>query len=315
VTLTQLGALVLVARLGTVRAAAEVLGVSEPAVSQALAALRRHFDDELIARTPNGMTLTPGGQRLIGIASQIVALGAEAESAVRAAQGAPERLRVVATSEIAELVAPSLLEEFAARVGGVETSLGVATTAEMPVLLQSRLADVALGPPLDPTGGLASTPVMRCQLIVVAAPSLGPALTSERLATMNWLVDPSGADPESPVAALLASWHVPERRIQVFPSQTAAWAAAAGGLGVAPGVAHLVEPELRHGRLRRVDLPGLPGEQHWHVSSLVPDRRPRAAGAFQRFAATPQGMQLMHKPGQGVPPSRFRPPVYVTIWS
>src|SRR4029450_9198452 len=40
VTLTQLGAFVLVARLGSVKAAATALGVSEPAVSQALAALR-----------------------------------------------------------------------------------------------------------------------------------------------------------------------------------------------------------------------------------------------------------------------------------
>jgi hypothetical protein len=26
-------------------------------------------------------------------------------------------------------------------------------------------------------------------------------------------------------------------------------------------------------------------------------------------------MQLMRAPAAGVPPSRFRPPVYVTIWS
>ena len=39
------------------------------------------------------MTLTPGGTRLLGTASQIVVLGAEAHAAVRAAQGAPEQLR------------------------------------------------------------------------------------------------------------------------------------------------------------------------------------------------------------------------------
>src|SRR5262245_26455008 len=124
VTLTQLGAFVLVARLGSVRAAAEVLGVSEPAVSQALAALRRHFDDDLITRAASGMALTPGGQRLMGIASQMVGLGAEAESAVRAAQGAPERLRVVATSEVAELVAASPVGELSACFGGVGACVG-----------------------------------------------------------------------------------------------------------------------------------------------------------------------------------------------
>ena len=61
-TLTQLGAFVLVARLGSVRAAAQVLGVSEPAVSQALAALRKHLDDDLLVRSTTGMNLTDGGQ-------------------------------------------------------------------------------------------------------------------------------------------------------------------------------------------------------------------------------------------------------------
>ena len=117
-TLTQLGAFVLVARLGSVRAAAQVLGVSEPAVSQALAALRKHLDDDLLVRAATGMNLTDGGQRLITIASQIVALGAEAESAVRAAQGAPEQLRVIASSEIAELVAPNLVEASRPRSAG-----------------------------------------------------------------------------------------------------------------------------------------------------------------------------------------------------
>ncbi|HKA05582.1 MAG TPA: LysR family transcriptional regulator, partial [Acidimicrobiales bacterium] len=144
-TLTQLGALVLVARLGSVRAAAEVLGVSEPAVSQALGALRRHFDDELITRAPSGMVLTAGGQRLIGIASQIVGLGAEAESAVRAAQGAPEQLRVVSTATIAEFVISPLTEAFSKRFpGSVEVSAGVAVTKEMSVLVGNRLADVAI---------------------------------------------------------------------------------------------------------------------------------------------------------------------------
>ena len=115
-TLTQLGAFVLVARLGSVRAAAQVLGVSEPAVSQALAALRKHLDDDLLVRAAGGMTLTDGGQRLITIASQIVSLGAEAESAVRAAQGAPEQLRVVASSEIAELCHRNASERECGRV-------------------------------------------------------------------------------------------------------------------------------------------------------------------------------------------------------
>ncbi|MGH7910427.1 MAG: LysR family transcriptional regulator, partial [Candidatus Dormibacteraceae bacterium] len=76
-TLTQLNAFCLVARLGSVRAAAKTLGVSEPAVSQALATLRQHLGDPLVARAEGSMTLTPGGNRLLPLASQMVAMGAE----------------------------------------------------------------------------------------------------------------------------------------------------------------------------------------------------------------------------------------------
>src|SRR5690349_18574515 len=117
-TLTQLNAFVLVARLGSVTAAANALGVSESAVSQALSALRLHLGDQLVTRGPVGMTLTPGGSRLLATASQIVVLGAEAHAAVRAAQGAPEQLRVVSTSTIAEFMISPLTEAFSKRFPG-----------------------------------------------------------------------------------------------------------------------------------------------------------------------------------------------------
>src|ERR1700751_4052677 len=160
-TLTQLNAFVLVARLGSVTAAANALGVSEPAVSQALSALRQHLGDQLVTRGPAGMTLTAGGSRLLSSASQIVVLGAEAHAAVRAAQGAPEQLRVVATSAIAEFVLSPLMEAFTRRyAGSVEVSSGVAVTKEMSVLVANRLADVAISStiPQDPGRAPAAEP-------------------------------------------------------------------------------------------------------------------------------------------------------------
>src|SRR5687767_5514850 len=151
-TLTQLEAFVLVARLGSVKAAARSLGVTEPAVSGALAALRLQLGDPLIERTAGGMELTPGGRRLVPIASQMVGLAVEAGAAIRQAQGAPETLRVVGTSEVAESVAPALVAAFAAKSHAVDVTLGVCMTDDMPALLQERLADVALGPALAADG-------------------------------------------------------------------------------------------------------------------------------------------------------------------
>src|SRR5262247_1616772 len=197
-TLTQLNAFVLVARLGSVTAAANALGVSEPAVSQALSALRQHLGDQLVTRGPAGMTLTAGGSRLLSAASQIVVLGAEAHAAVRAAQGAPEQLRVVATSSIAEFVVSPLMEAFTRRyAGSVEVSSGVAVTAEMGVLVSNRLADVALGssPGSDPALAVVTEPMFRYRIVVVTAGQPAPLRGSPR--QWRWLVDPSGTDPGS----------------------------------------------------------------------------------------------------------------------
>src|ERR1022692_2088538 len=158
-TLTQLNAFVLVARLGSVTAAANALGVSEPAVSQALTALRQHLGDQLLSRGPSGMTLTPGGSRLLSTASQIVVLGAEAHAAVRAAQGAPEQLRVIATSAIAEFILSPLMEAFPRRfAGAVEVSAGVAATKEMPVVVANRLVAIGLTTAIDPALPVVSEP-------------------------------------------------------------------------------------------------------------------------------------------------------------
>src|SRR5215467_10402565 len=293
-TLTQLNAFVLVARLGSVTAAANALGVSEPAVSQALSALRQHLGDQLVTRGPGGMTLTAGGSRLLSAASQIVVLGAEAHAAVRAAQGAPEQLRVVATSAIAEFVLSPLMEAFTKRyAGSVEVSIGA-------------------GPSSDPVLGVVTEPMFRYRLVVVTA---GQAALRGSPRQWRWLVDPSGTDPGSATGQLLARLGIPEDSIGVLPSQNAAWAAAADGAGVAPAVEHLVAQQVRRGELSLVELPGVPMESTWHVTVLERQHRSAAASALRRFLSSPEAMHLMRSPTAGVPPSRFRPPVYVTIWS
>jgi DNA-binding transcriptional LysR family regulator len=314
-TLTQLNVFVLVARLGSVTAAANALNVSEPAVSQALTALRQHLGDQLIVRGSGGMTLTPGGSRLLSTASQIVALGAEAQAAVRAAQGAPEQLRLVASSTIAEFAVSPVLEAFTRRFsGGVEVSSGVAADSEMAVLVANRLADVALGAgvALDPQLQVISEPVFRYKMVVVTAAHAKPRGPAGQ---WLWLVDPSGTDPGSDSGRMLAALRVPDARIRVFPNQTAAWAAAADGSGVAPAATHLVAQQLRRGELSVLTVPGTPVDACWHVTTLNKEHRPVAASSLRHFLGTPEAMHLMRSPTEGMPPSRFRPPVYVTIWS
>jgi LysR family transcriptional regulator, low CO2-responsive transcriptional regulator len=315
VTLTQLSAFVMVARFGSVKDAAKMLNVSEPAVSQALTALRQHLGDQLITRNGATMSLTTAGVKLLPVASQMVALGAEAQAAVRAGQGLPEQLRLVTTSSFAEFVAGSLTDAFSRRFAQpVEASAGVAAEDEMAVLVVNRLADMAIGPLLSEKE-LVSEPVFRYHMVAVASPNDTRGPLKGAPASWPWVVDPSGIDPSSDVSRMLAKLGVPENRIRVFPNATAAWAAAASGAGVAPGVAHLLASQVRRGELRVVETPATPMEATWYATTLRRERRPAIAGSMRHFLGTPEAMKLMRSPGSGVPPSKFRPPVYVTIWS
>ena len=325
VTLAQLKVFVLVARLGSVKATATALGVSEPAVSQALAALRMHLGDPLLIKsgsgTGSGMELTDAGRRVVGIASQMVTLANEAEAAVRHSHGAPELLRVVATSMIAESIAPSLLLAFTARAGKVELTLGVSSTEEIEALLHERLADVALGPRISSSEDvpLDSEALLRYRLVFVAAP--GQALAGRVgvapvvLSAQDWLVDPSGADSASDIGKIILRLQVPTDRVHVFPNAAAAYAAAARGDGIAPAVDHLVATDVDKGDLVRLGVADTPLSLLWHVTSRADDRRPAIVGRFRRFLTTPDAMQAMHRVDGSVPVTRFRPPVHVTIWS
>jgi LysR family transcriptional regulator, low CO2-responsive transcriptional regulator len=321
VTLTQLKVFVLVARLGSVKGAATALGVSEPAVSQALTALRQSLGDQLLTRTPSGMALTNGGQRVLGIASQMVHLAAEADEAVRQSQGAPELLRVVATSTIGHAVVPALLQAFTARTGRVEVTLGIASTDEMSALLQERLADVAFGPRLagSAADGVTSTPLLRYRLVMVAGTghrlASATTLKAQQLRDAVWLVDPEGRDPAAEVGKLLDHLAVCPERIRVFPNQPAAWAAASDGAGIAPAVEHLFQRDVAASRLIKLPVGGFPLERLWHVNSLAGEQRRALVAKLHRFLSTPEAMHAMHRADGGVPSSRFRPPVYVTIWS
>src|SRR4051812_33092664 len=142
-TLAQLHSFVLVARHGSVKAAAAELEVTEPAVSVAVAALRKELGDELFVRRGRGIALTPGGRRLAALASEILGL---AEQARRSVAEEVRRLHVLATPLVAEHVAP-LIEQFTARDDALEIAVSSAPGASFAEALEHRRAGHPPRPP------------------------------------------------------------------------------------------------------------------------------------------------------------------------
>ena len=306
-TLAQLQSFVLVARLGSVKAAAAELQVTEPAVSVAVAALRKELGDELFTRTGRGIALTPGGRRLAALAGEILAL---AEQARRSVAEPERRIQVVATGLAAEHVGP-LLEAFSAREEGLEVALESVPGDAFAERLEHRRADIALGP--DPRAtSIAASPFLRCRLVLVAAPSHPLAaraqLAPADLGRERWLA--ADLDPATGTGLFLAR-HGLSPEIAPCDSGEAAIAAAAAGEGIALAVAHAVVEPVRRRALVRLDVRGTPVVELWHASTLGLGRALPAALALQRFATTPEATQAIST-GRVGPQARRK--VHVTLW-
>ena len=148
-TPAQLRAFSAVVRLGSVRAAAEELGMSDAGVSMHVAQLRKELDDPLFARTAAGLAFTPGGLRLASRAIEI--LGLQQQTAIEVTEAAHGRrlLRIAASSAFAEHAAPGLIELFSSRANDLSVELSVHPTSRFRELITSRAVDIALGPGAD----------------------------------------------------------------------------------------------------------------------------------------------------------------------
>lgn len=320
-TLAQLQSFVTVARLGSVKAAAAALGVSEPAISDAVRVLRSELGDELYIRAGGGIELTTGGERLAAAAGEILGLAEQARRSVREARGESAVLRVAASEVVAEFAAGALLDTFTRRNPGIEITLQVASGRAHAALLTDRLADVTLGPRAARDGSTAieAVPFLRYVMAAVAAP--GHHLARRRdiapaaLAREPWFVGPAGTDPTTATGAFLKHHGLSPRELLVFPSYAAARAQVAARRGVTLALVHTILDELERGALVRLDVRGTPFTRLWYASMLAPDRRTAAAWALRRFVATPEATQAMLARAGGVPAERFRPPVHVTLWS
>ncbi len=311
-TLSQLRTFLTVARLGTVKAAASALEVSEPAVSGAVGALRRELGDQLYVRAGGVIELTPGGRRLASAASSILDLEDEARRAISEAEHDKTTLRVAATPPFAEFAAGPLLSVFSHRHDGIEVDLKVARREDFAAMLASRIVDITFGPPVtdrQDVPAMVSEPFLRYGLIVVAAP--GHTLASSKglapaaLVSTPWLLGPYENERSTDTGAFLARQSIAPRRTRAYPNCAAALAQVASGRGVSLAIAHTVRDELERGALVELDVRGTPISGLWFVSTLREELRTPSAEELRRFVTMPEATRAMLTRGGGVPAERF----------
>ncbi|MFV8318059.1 LysR family transcriptional regulator [Mycobacterium sp. 23] len=318
-TPAQLRAYSAVVRLGSVRAAAAELGMSDAGISMHVTALRKELDDPLFTRTGAGLAFTPGGLRLASRAVEI--LGLQQQTAIEVTEAAHGRrlLRIAASSTFAEHAAPGLIELFSSRADDLSVELSVHPTSQFRDLICSRAVDIAIGPASESSAGadLFVRPFLKYQIITVVAPKSPLAVgipSPTLLRQQQWMLGPSAGSVDGEIANMLGSLAIPESQQRIFQSDAAALEEVLRVGGATLTIGFAVAKDLAAGRLTHVTGPGLDKAGEWCAMTLAPSARQPAVSELVRFITTPRCIQAMIR-GSGVGVTRFRPKVHVTLWS
>lgn len=203
-TFAQLRVLVAVAEHGGFTAAAARLGMSQPAVSRAIAALEQELGAPLLSRGRNGAALTDAGTRVLAHARETVRHANLIREELAAVRGDVRgRLSVASFPTATAHLIPPLLRRFAERYPHVTVRLFEGTDQEARRWLDEGAADVAVV--TLPARGVDAHELARDEMVaVVPADHRLAALTTAsfgELAREPFVLSTGGCEPIIAAAA------------------------------------------------------------------------------------------------------------------
>lgn len=266
-----------VAETGSFRGAANLLRLSQPAVSQRIRAMERVLGASLLDRQ-RGMSsrLTPLGERTLKLAEAVLAELNTFHGELPNFSGVQENLLTVTAGPafIQYRLLPAV-KQFSSRYPAVDVRLQHSTSsaAVLEAVLKGR-ADVGFYTEPPPRQRVHAQMVSTDELVLVAAPGhkaleLSPTELSEQLERFGLAVSSATASSRR----LLQTWadqHGVAFRVKLEADNLDTLkeaALTAFALGFLPAFA--VEEELATGKLQRIDVPGLPVERAvWAITRL-----------------------------------------------
>ena len=173
ISLGHLQTFVQVAKHGSFSAAAQRLGITQPAVSLQIRQLEKRLGASLVERVGRRARPTAAGGELLAHAEQIDAVVASAIDAVtRRATGAMGRVRLGTGATACILLLPRILKELRHRFPLLEITVTTGNTAHIVRAIEDNVLDVGLVT-MPVTGrALEVTPVVTDEFVVVAPPTM-----------------------------------------------------------------------------------------------------------------------------------------------
>ena len=161
---------------GSFSLAALELGLSQSAVSQAIASLEEELGVSLLARGRFGAYATDFGDRVTVYFQQILQAEADIEAEANREKGLyGGRVRIASFRSVATHVLPPLIAQFSQRFPNVEVSLIEADPNAVEQALRENRVDIGLMPLPRTSDDFETWEIMRDEFVVLLPPSAHPA--------------------------------------------------------------------------------------------------------------------------------------------
>ncbi len=265
--LSELEAFVTINRAGGFTRAAELLHLSQPAISRRIDLLEHELGAPLFERLPGGVRLTEAGLALLPYAQQVLAAVEDGKAAVRALEA--EEVGAITLALVGTLASTQLtahLRAFRETYPRVRLLLRTARSDEVSALVQQGDAHLGLRYFADPRPDIRSLPAINEPLLVVCAAHsrFVPEEPAEPAALRGvpWVTFPLGAGSSGEPFARLLEQQVLRHDLAgaervVIDSLTAQKRLIEADFGIGLLPASSVEEELQLGTMRALPIVAL----------------------------------------------------------
>ena len=280
INLAQLRAFYQVARLGGFSRAADVLHLTQPAVSRQVQALERSLGVRLLAERGRPVELSDAGRVLYQYAEDILSLCGEATRTIEELRTLERgRVRLAASTTPAGYLLSPVLAQFGRRHPGIDVEVAVACSAEVARLVSAGEVDLAVLADAPAGRRFFLQPLTEDEVVLtcpVGHRLAGRTASPADLVQETLLLREPGSGTRAAVETFLAAAAVSPTRIITLGSTEAIKQAVAAGMGVAFLSRLTVAAELAAGSLvaaglsvRRTFYLAARKDQHLSPASLA----------------------------------------------
>ncbi|OKO84765.1 hypothetical protein AC629_20565 [Bradyrhizobium sp. NAS80.1] len=275
-TLRQIEAFRAAATVHTATAAAQSLGLTQPAVSRLIAELERAVGFPLFERRARGLVLTSDGEHfLAAVERSFSGLETIAEAAVAIKRHATGMVRVVSLAVYSDGFVAEAIGRFLAENPLMRVESAVASMPEILGGLALEEFDLGVGTTFVGSEAVDARPIGRRRAVLVFPPGTAPDEPGWDVFDRPFLAMPQDNPFRTTFDAAVAAAGVRPRIVCEFRNQRAACRASLAGAGIAM-VDEATAAEFAHLGL---DARPFPGGLDWPVAILVPRRRELSSAA------------------------------------